>query len=354
MSYCDLCARVKKTKANASIEIIKKVYAQDTLPWFVGFSGGKDSSLVLKLIFSALKELPEKHKRITVLYCDTGVEIPLMRNVVVKTLNKLKKEAKELDLPIKIRIVKPRLQDRYFVKVIGRGYPPPTNKFRWCTDRLRINPINTIVRSVDTRKLIVLGVRLGESTERDKTISRHSTHNKYFLRQSGTKQSQIFSPIIDYSVKDVWSSLIDLEYPAAIDAKRLASIYKDAGSECPIIRDSHGTPCGQGRFGCWTCTVVRKDKSVSSLVSEGYKDLQPLLNFRNWLAEFRDDKNFRARYRRNGQKGLGPITLEGRKIILKMLLKAQRDSNRKLLETTELNIIRDLWRQDNNNPKYKE
>lgn len=354
MASCDLCARIKTTKARSAIELIKKVYYQDDVPWYVGFSGGKDSSVLVKLIFNALKECSSLHKKVTILYCDTGVEIPTMRKLVIATLRRLRNDAHKLDLPIELKIARPRLADRYFVKVIGRGYPPPTNKFRWCTDRLRINPINAIINAQRTNKIIALGVRLGESSERDKTIFRHSTENRYFLRQRGSSTSKIFSPIIDFSVKDVWSVLADLPFPEAIDAKRLAKIYKDAGSECPIIRDSKGTPCGQGRFGCWTCTVVRKDKSVTSLVEEGYDNLAPLLSFRNWLMQIRDNKDYRASYRRNGVKGLGPITLKGRKAILKKLLKAQQESRYTLVGRAELETIKALWREDLGNSKYRE
>lgn len=354
MAYCDICARIKSRKLNESIKIIQEVYSRDDKPWYIGFSGGKDSSLVIKLVFNALMQLKVRHKPITILYCDTGVEIPLMHRLVKRTLLKLSKEAEEYDLPIKIKIARPKLVDRYFVKVIGRGYPPPTNKFRWCTDRLRINPINETLQSTTTEKIVVLGVRTGESLERDKTISKYSTDDKYFLKQKGSKLTQLFSPIIDYSTKEVWSGLLDLSLPNCIDAKTLAKIYKDAGSECPIIRDSHGTPCGQGRFGCWTCTVVRKDKSVSSLVSEGYDNLSDLLSFRNWLIEFRDLKEFRAGVRRNGIKGLGPITLDGRRKILRKLLATQKKSGLKLIEPMEIREIRRLWKLDINNSSYYE
>ena len=120
------------------------------------------------------------------------------------------------------------------------------------------------------------------------------------------------------------------------------------------IIETKGTPCGKGRFGCWTCTVVRKDKSVESMINNGHENLTELFYFRNWLISFRNDLEFRCKFRRNGTASLGPITLEGRKIILDRLLIAEDKSNLKLIENAELARIYELWKLDINNVKYRE
>ncbi len=332
---------------------IKEEYLRNDVPWYVGFSGGKDSSAVLKLLFSALLEIDLPRKPVEVIYCDTGVEIPTIAHYVKRTLKSLKSEARSLQLPIKFTVAKPRLEDRYFVKVIGRGYPPPTNVFRWCTDRLRINPVKEIINQ-ESCSMVLLGVRLGESNERDRTIKKHKTEDPYFLNQASSTKTAIFSPIINYSVKDVWATIKHTSRPHGIDHSIIGQLYKDAGSECPVFREAKGTPCGKGRFGCWTCTVVRRDKSVESMISNGYPELQPLFAFRNWLAEFRENGNYRCSVRRNGNLGLGPITLEGRKIILKRLLKAERQSGIDLIENEEVARIKELWAIDRRDPAYHE
>jgi len=288
-----------------------------------------------------------------VIYCDTGVEIPVISNYVKTTLAALKKEADFYKLPLAFTIAKPRLDDRYFVKVIGRGYPPPTNIFRWCTDRLRINPVKSVIAKNDS-SIVLLGVRVGESQERDKTINKHSTNSKYYLNQNTSAKTKIFSPIINYTVQDVWATLKYALVPESIDHSIIGQLYKDAGSECPVYKEAKGTPCGKGRFGCWTCTVVRQDKSVHSMIENGYDELQPLFEFRNWLSVFRDNAKFRCKVRRNGTIGLGPITLRGRKQILQKLVKTERMSKLKLIEEAEILRIEELWQADKNNPKYQE
>ena len=130
-------------QTKVTIDNIQRAYLRDNLPWTLAFSGGKDSSALLKLVYLALEELNRKSKPVTIIYCDTGVEIPIIRSFVIKTLDNLWREAVENNVPIRTQIVSPPLQDRYFSKVIGRGYPPPSFKFRWCTDVLRIKPVKS-------------------------------------------------------------------------------------------------------------------------------------------------------------------------------------------------------------------
>ena len=57
-------------------EHIKELYLSDTIPWIVGYSGGKDSTAVLQLIWETLSELDKSqlHKEVHVLTNDTLVE----------------------------------------------------------------------------------------------------------------------------------------------------------------------------------------------------------------------------------------------------------------------------------------
>ena len=351
MTFCSKCLSPLGHKYRETLDLIKHEYLSNDTSWYLGYSGGKDSSAVLKLLIIALAELKQFHKQVSIIYCDTGVEIPTIAKYVKITIKKLKNECNDLRLPLKFIIAKPKIEDRYFVKVIGRGYPPPTNIFRWCTDRLRINPVKNIIDN-EKDSIVLLGVRKGESQERDKTITKHNTALRYYLNQGNSNKTKIFSPIIDYSLEDIWASLKFNSIPTSIDHQIIGQLYKDAGSECPVYRETKGTPCGKGRFGCWTCTVVRKDKSVQSMIENGYSNLSALFEFRNWLSAFRDDVNFRCRYRRNGNLGLGPITLEGRRLILKKLLRTQNKSGLKLIPKEELVKIKELWGIDKNNRKY--
>jgi DNA sulfur modification protein DndC len=254
-----------------------------------------------------------------------------------------------------VRCVRPRTSDRYFVKVIGRGYPPPSSIFRWCTDVLRIDPIRRFLQSVKTDKTVtIVGVRRGESESRDRIIRKHATSNEFFQRQVDATSTLLFCPIINYSLDDVWETLRRIEVPRAIDATALLSMYKDASAECPVIREAKGAPCGKGRFGCWTCTVVRRNKAIESLVDAGNEALEPLLRWRNWLQAHRDDVNLRCKRRRNGQPGKGPFKLRARKLILRKLRKAEFQSGLRLITKREIEVIKQLWRRDRESLKYVE
>jgi DNA sulfur modification protein DndC len=204
------------------------------------------------------------------------------------------------------------------------------------------------------KRIVVLGVRLGESAERDRTISRYRAHGDHFLRQSGDSSTIIFSPILSYGVEDVWATLTYDSRPASIDVGRLTRLYRDAAGECPSIRDPRGSPCGKGRFGCWTCTVVRKDHAMSSMIREGHSSLSPLLAWRNGLALLRDDPNYRCKRRRNGTPGPGPLTLRARRLLLRKLLLAQSQTPWKLITHREIQAIRQLWREDQSSSEYSE
>ena len=202
--------------------------------------------------------------------------------------------------------------------------------------------------------IVVLGVRQDESEERKRILGRHSTAATYYYRQSTCERRRLFCPIVDFDTSTVWEGLFSLRRPAAINVQHLGLLYRQAGGECPVVREIQGTPCGQGRFGCWTCTVVRKDRAVQGLVNEGYTNLRPLLEFRDWLLTIRDDINYRCTIRRNGRPGLGPFRLSARQELLSKLLRAQRRSGLKLIDNVEIDHIRLLWAFDLRDPKYVE
>jgi len=337
-----------------TIDLITREYRKTVAPWYIGFSGGKDSSALVKLVFLSLMQFADRARPITVVYCDTGVEIPIVSSLVRSTLRSLAREAEAFSLPLRIRIATPRLEDRYFVRVIGRGYPPPTNKFRWCTDRLRIAPVQRILRNEGSGGVVLLGVRRGESPERDRTIASNRIHGRrYFLRQSGGSGSLIFAPLIHYETEDVWATLASSALPCSIDARRLALMYRHAAGDCPIVREPQSTPCASGRFGCWTCTVIRRDHTVEMLVGEGNPELQPLLEFRNWLQRVRDRSEWRCPRRRNGRSGPGPFTLRARRAILTRLLAVQSESPWRLITNPERAAIEALWEADATSAAYR-
>jgi DNA sulfur modification protein DndC len=324
-----------------TISRIRREYGKSEAPWLVGFSGGKDSSAVLALLIQAIANTAEAHNPVYVIFCDTGVENPLVTKFVQYAFRLVNTFSKDRNLPISTHILRPKKKDSYWVKVIGRGCPPPTNRFRWCTDKLRVNPLRDFcVKCGLTNAITILGLRKGESHQRDRTIEKYAKTSN-FLRYYDSDSRLYYCPIFDYSVADVWSCLSSSLVFSNRFYHRLARIY-GINSEYRNILDS---PDGQ-RMGCWVCTVVRKDKSAEDLIKRGYTQLEPYLHFRNWLSIFRDNPRYRCAKRRNGLKGPGPITVKGRKIILSKLLKLEKEVKTKLITASDLVYIYREWERD--------
>jgi DNA sulfur modification protein DndC len=323
---------------------------------YIGFSGGKDSSAVVKLLYNAAKARPENTRRFVVVYCDTGVENPVIDRYARATLSSLEAEALDDGLPFECRIIEPEVDRSFFVRIIGRGYPPPTNSFRWCTTDIRIRPFQHFLRSQSGSTLIAIGTRMGESQQRDRSLRRSvdfDIQTTFYQKQrDGFPGAILFTPIIDFDLGDVWQTLVDLEAPRSINAEILARIYKDGSGECPTIRDFKDKPCSKARFGCWTCTVVRRDRSAERMIATGYEELLPFNRFRQWLLSIRNDPRNRCKRRRNGSEGLGPFTLRARAMILTALGALEFETGRQILSPEQRRRIEELWQLDSSSAEY--
>lgn len=334
-------------QAYRATQRIASAYAADTDPWIVGYSGGKDSTALLKLVFQGLLRSARHHKSVTVIYCDTGVEIPIASSLAKTVLAEVRSEALRHSLPIRTAILSPPLEQRFFVKVLGRGYPPPTDKFRWCTDRLRINPVTAFLRGAQARgATVLLGVRESESATRKHTLRQNESADRYWRTQRGVASRRLFLPILDFSTEDVWHTNLLVSLPHSARAHEVADLYADAAGECPTVRDAKGAPCGKARFGCWTCTVAKNAVTLRNLVNSGARDLKPLLDFRLWLGSTRDSPSNRWRRRRNGSRGPGPMTLSWRRLGLSKLLEAQAQSGLPLIGEDEIAAIHSAWARE--------
>lgn len=327
------------TKIDKCIEIVTEAYQKDDAPWYLAFSGGKDSTCVLKIIYQALLAMPFHKKYVYIVYCDTGVEMPCIRESVLKTLRLLEEEAKADKIPIRVIIASPNLNDRFFVNVLGKGYMPPSFLFRWCTERLRIKPLQEVINK-DIANIVILGTRKDESQERNKVLKKYQI-NEYYFKQTNYPNSIIFSPIINFSVKDVWVCIESLAKPFAIDTKELEFLYEGIKGG---LTDNHISQ--KGRYGCWTCTVVRKDMAGEKLFEKGYTEMKELLGYRQLLLDMKSDMYYREKKRRNGTEGKGPYTIEARKILLNKLVQIQKDIRLQLITEEEVLLIEQLWIKD--------
>ena len=349
---------------------IAGLYKGDGRPWVIGFSGGKDSTVTLQMVWEALARLPEgeRTKPVYVISSDTLVESPVITAYLRGILDRINAAAKQQKMPFVAQVIYPEMEDTFWVNMIGRGYPAPYRRFRWCTDRLKIQPANRfIAEQVDHHGevVLVLGVRRAESATRAQVMSLHRKPGALLSRHSTLRSAWVYTPIEFFSTDDVWTYLLSVKSPWGADNRQLLSMYRNAqAGECPLVVDTTTPSCGNSRFGCWTCTVVDRDKSMEALIESGEEWMQPLLELRDWLASTRDPEQkeeYRDVRRRDGRIRTwgknderivwGPYKLDVRREILRRVLEAQEkcretgpDPDIELIKQEELHEIRRLWR----------
>lgn len=144
---------------------IQDVYLENARPWVIGYSGGKDSTTALQLVWYALAELPPEERKypVYVISSDTLVETPVIVSYITGTLARIETHASEQQMPFHTELVRPKTEDTFWVNLIGKGYPAPYSRFRWCTDRLKIQPANRFIldkASEHGEVILVLGSRI--------------------------------------------------------------------------------------------------------------------------------------------------------------------------------------------------
>jgi len=337
------------TKLDEAKQQIKEVYKSDSRPWVVGYSGGKDSTVVVQLVFEALSELSKEdlNKKVYVISSDTLVETPLIIQSINQTLRNIQDEALKRELPIETHKVKPIVDQSFWVNIIGKGYPSPNQQFRWCTDRLKIDPANQfIMDKVDSfgEVIMVLGVREDESATRANVIRSHTVEGKILMRHSTLSNAYVYAPIKSLTVDDVWDYLLSNKSPWGDDNFELHRLYQDSSSgECPLvvdqsIKESAGS-CGNSRFGCWVCTVVNEDKALSGFIQSGHDWMKPLLDFRNWLSSIRDDRTRRMKFRMNGQVYFREVKIEVKDNLENVLIPKKGSRAKQYVPLEEFEIV---------------
>ncbi len=331
-------------------------------PWIIGYSGGKDSTLVAHFVFEMLMSLPPSQRRreVHIVANDTLVESPLVVQHIEDSIREIGNAAQAFGLPVVTKITKPAADQSFWVNLIGRGYPSPNRSFRWCTDRMKILPTSRYIKSVvdDAGQVILLlGVRRSESATRSASVKRYDNGER-LNRHNDLVGCMVFRPIVELSTDDVWEFLATHEPPWGGSHLKLIGLYRDAsGGECPVVTQKSDAPsCGttSSRFGCWTCTVVEKDRSLEGFVESGFKEFGPLLDFRDWLASIRNDKSRRQARRRDGRITItdggtfvpGPFTLEARNEILEKLRKLENETGQALITEEEIGLIHEIWAQE--------
>ncbi len=344
------------------IQEMSVVYQHDRRPWMIGYSGGKDSTLLCCLVMEMLQRLPKSkiNKTVYIVSSDTMVENPIVGNY----MHRMSKMIGETGSALKIKadIIYPQIEDTFWCKVIGLGYPTPEAPgFRWCTDRLKIHPMNKY--TLDTIKnngevVLLLGVRKAESVYRANNIRAREIEGKLLVPHNDIENAYVYNPLTEIPNEIVWEFLLkdDAKTPWGSDNKYLFSLYQgeNLGEEQSVIGeiDKEKIPVtGNSRFGCWICTMVKEDKSLKAFIDRGEEWLIPLRDFRNWMLEMRTTPGAREYKRRNGSMyrkadgtlGEGPFTIETRKEMLRRLLQLEVDTGLSLITVEELKQIDMMW-----------
>ncbi len=378
---------------------IKKVYLSDNRPWILGFSGGKDSTCMTQLIWNALSGLESKqlNKKIYIISSDTLVESPKIVEQITNTLDKMESAAKKKGLPISTNLVRPEIKDSFWVCLLGKGFPAPSNLFRWCTDRLKIKNADRFIEEKVSQygeAIVVLGTRKDESGSRQQLMNLYEIEGSLLSRHSKFPQTYVYTPLRDFITEDVWNFLLQNPSPWGANNRDLLALYQNANAaECPLVVDTSTPSCGNSRFGCWVCTVVSEDTSLKNTIDNGEEWMEPLLELREELKETQNPekrKSVRELKRRTGQMKLideiklkrftehieeakirqhiderlsskdpysvlvpGPYTMEFCKQFLEKLLKAQKkirktgpDPQMSLILEEELHEIQRIWRME--------
>ncbi len=364
---------ITKDTINGLIETIQNLYLADDIPWMIGYSGGKDSTAALQLVWIAIEGLSKDQwkKPIHIMNTDTLVESPIVAKWVEKSLDAMQKTVDQKGLPFIPERLTPKANNSFWVNLLGRGYPFPRQKYRWCTDRLKIQPVNNFIKekiSEHGEIILVLGTRKAESARRARTMDYYEKKRvRELLSPNPTLANElVFSPLESWTDDDVWVFLLQYKNPWGYSNNELLTLYRGAtaDNECPLMVEKNLPSCGKSRFGCWVCTMVEQDKSMAAMIANDDEKewMTPLLEFRNEFGDLEKDRERRIFRRMHGNiQGNygklfhGPYKKEIREEWLEKLLTIQKEvnengpeefSNLELITLPELKEIRKIWVKD--------
>lgn len=385
-SFANLVANEDVPGKNLGQQIteIQQLYKADRRPWVIGYSGGKDSTVIVELVYYALQQLPEneRNKPVFVVSSDTLVETPVVVNLIKETLDAINAAALREQLPITAHQVFPRVDKTFWVNLLGKGYPAPSPHFRWCTENMKIDPVTVFIQDKISRYgevIIVLGARKEESSTRAQVMAKHRIEGSRLNRHTSLSNAFVYTPIEDWTADEVWMLLLQAQTPWGASNDQLFALYKDSNQgECPLVIDTSTPSCGNSRFGCWTCTVVTKDRAMESLIASGEHWMEQLAQFRNDLAASNEPgkrEQLRNYKRRTGhvtfysanridddsqhttQVVSGPYLMRVRQDWLRELLTIEKglrgtENEMELITRPELHQIRQEWLNDPNEPDW--
>jgi DNA sulfur modification protein DndC len=233
-------------------------------------------------------------------------------------------------LPLLIRRLAAPPDQSFWVLVIGRGYPVPSFRFRWCTDRLKVRPMRRAAG--EGPAVMLVAVREGESANRDGRLRRTCGRGECGPAAVGRAGPfPAVSPIRDWKSCDVWDFLVFQAPSWGWPTETMWHLY---GEDETV------------RFGCWLCPLVRKDRAmqVAIAAADGERPiLEALAAFRERLLEVSRDPRNRL-LRSDGRPGR--LRLEARITLLSALRDLEHRTGLRILSEAEAVLIRKSWEEE--------
>ena len=323
--------------------------------WAIAFSGGKDSAATVTLVAHLMESGQiERPDSLTILYADTRQELPPLHTSALNILEALQVRLEPLFEAgaFQTRVVLPELDHRYFVYMLGRGVPPPSNTFRWCTPKLKVMSMERELEALRQERgekfLMLTGVRVGESAARDQRIAVSCIKDGgecgqgWFQQSTAKAIADTLAPLVHWRVCHVWDWLLRADLELGFPTFEIAQVYGQDVSD--------GEEPMNARTGCIGCPLVQRDAALDRVVAQPeWAYLAPLQRLRPLYWEI---KKPQYRHRKHGevnkdgslaakQNRLGPLHLEARRFMLKQVLTTEAEVNEsaRALGKPEISLI---------------
>ncbi len=324
-----------KSNIDEARDLIDKLYSTDNRPWTVGYSGGKDSTLVLQLICEVAKKYNWKNP-VFVVYNKTGLE----------PIGKFERHNKQLERMRKVGInavcSEPVLKNRFWCMICGRGYPAPALRLRYCTKCLKQQPneryFTKVAKESPSRGCLVIdGTRKEESKQRTKRLTEQGApFGLVRLRKQLNIES--LSPIADVKTAEVW------EYLESVGTFFWGGTIAELKGE---YQNDYA------RDGCWVCPFLTKEKELRFLCNESQIKIRNFLfAISNDVAKRRIASHPRQEARVKEGIASGRFVLEARKELFDFIMNEQEKTGYIYIKPEEIAYIKTCWEEYENNPFY--
>lgn len=374
---CNIHKTSLSEKYENTKEILRQYYLDDDRPLCVAYSGGKDSTALVLILLNVLIELSKKsklYKKSYIINSNTLAELPPLLTHLKKSLANIQRYCNKENLLVETYEVIPLEKHTLNVQLLGVGMPPPSRQFRWCTSKLKVWPIERKIKELfpDQRFISVVGSRRDESSDRNLRIERQSQINSHLKINDRFPNADNLYPLEYWNTKDIWEYLFTQD-SKVIDIDFLWNLYSDASNkdaqECSFVAaggkniTEGNIGCGQSRFGCWQCYVVRdNDRSLDGLMKSGYENIQLYKDYREryWNCTQKGWENtrdvyshrtqqrefFDEKYNRDGMTKAKGIMLRIRKLFFYDLLTLNAQLSHDIITVNEIHLIQMRWLQE--------